>query len=97
MLVVVYLREAKRYTVVPEEFIYYLNERSLKNLGLNRNQNRLIYFSREVFQKLEQNEIPYAFAPNFSIPVSTEYPMPENLEETCFIGRLISFEGTILY
>lgn len=94
MLVVVYLKEAKQYTVVPEEFIYQLNERNLKNLGLNRNQNRLIYFSTEIFEQLERNEvIDQPYAPNFQLPVSSEFPLPNDLKATCFIGRLIKFEG----
>lgn len=59
MLVVVYLRDARCHTVVPEEFIFALVERSLKNRGLNSNQNRRIYFSREVFEKLQRNETTY--------------------------------------
>lgn len=93
MLVVVYLSDAKQYTVVPEEFIYQLNERNLKNLGLNRNQSRLIYFSGDVFEQLNRNEVFEPPQPNFNLEVSFEYPLPNNLNETCFIGRLIKFEG----
>lgn len=96
MLALVFLRDAKRYTVVPEEFVYSLNERSLKNRGINTYQNRLIYFSREVFGELNQNENLIDYAPNFNIAVSKEYPLPDNMQETCYIGRLISFEGTCL-
>lgn len=93
MLVVVYLSEAKNYTVVPEEFIYQLNERTLKNLGLNQNQNRLIYFSADVFEKLERKKVFKTPQPNFNLEVSSAYPLPNVLNETCFIGRLIKFEG----
>lgn len=94
MLVVVYLKDSKQYTIVPEEFIYQLNERNLKNLGLNRNQNRLIYFSSEIFEKIQRNDdIEPPHEPNFSLPISFAYPLPNDLKDTCFIGRLIKFEG----
>lgn len=96
MLVVVYLSEAKRYTVVPEQFIYRLNERNLKNLGLNRNQSRLIYFSADVFEKLERKEVFETPIPNFNLEISTIYPLPNDLNETCFLGRLIKFEGKFI-
>lgn len=90
MLVVVYLQDAKRYTVVPESFIYDLNEKNLKNLGVNRNQSRLIYFSQYLFENLQANEnLDEQFEPNFHCPITKVYPLPE----TCFIGRMICFEG----
>ena len=97
MLVVVYLKEAGGYTVVPEQFIYQLNERTLKNIGVNRNQDRLIYFSVDVFEKLERNEVVEQYAPNFNLPVSVVYPLPNEYTETCFIGRLIKFEGKYIF
>lgn len=94
MLVIVYLQDAKCYTIVPEEFIYSLDERSLKNNGLNRNQNRLIFFSREWFEKMDQNEsIDQEYKPNFHRPITGNYPLPDDLNETCFIGRMIHYEG----
>ena len=94
MLVVVYLQDPKKYTVVPESFIYDLNERSLKNRGVNRNQSRLIYFSQECFENMQANEnVDEEIGPNFHCPITMEYPLPFNLVETCFIGRMICFEG----
>lgn len=92
MLVLVYLSDPKQHTVVPESFIYDLNERSLKNRGVNRNQNRLIYFSRQWFENMEQNRnLDEEFVPNFHCPLTIEYPLPNGLVETCFIGRMIRF------
>lgn len=93
MLVIVYLFEANAHTVVPEQFIYCLNERSLKNRGVNSNQNRLIYFSNDCYEKISRNENVDGFQPNFELPITTAYPLPDNLMETCFNGRLYSFEG----
>lgn len=94
MLVIVYLQDSKKYTVVPESFIYSLDERSLKNRGLNRNQSRLIYFSQLCFENMQANEnLDEEIGPNFHCPITVEYPLPLNLVETCFIGRMIRFEG----
>lgn len=93
MLVVVYLQEAKKYIVVPEEFIYRLDERSLKNYGINSNQKRLIYFSNEVFKNLENKIEMNSLTPNFNAPVTKIFPLPDNLKESCFHGRLYAFES----
>lgn len=94
MLVIVYLQDSKKYTVVPESFIYDLDERSLKNRGLNRNQSRLIYFSQLCFENMQANEnLDEEIGPKFHCPITVEYPLPLNLMETCFIGRMICFEG----
>lgn len=93
MLVIVYLFEAKAHTVVPEHFIYCLNERSLKNRGVNSNQDRVIYFSTDCYEKIARNENVDGFKPNFELPITIDYPLPVNLMETCFNGRLYSFEG----
>lgn len=94
MLVVIYLMDAKRHTIVPEHFIYSLNEKNLKNRGVNSNQNRLIYFSKDCFEKLGQNvNVKQMYAPKFHLPVTKVYPLPNNLVETCFIGRMYNFEG----
>lgn len=92
MLIVEYLQEAKNYTVVPEEFIYLLDERSLKNNGVNSNQSRLIYFSNNAYKNLEQN-VEQTFKPNFNLPITSVYPLPDYLMETCFKGRMYAFES----
>lgn len=94
MYVLVYLRDSKRHTVVPESFIYKLDERNTKNNGINRNQLRLIYFSSELFDILDRNEIPNReFRPNFNLPITMEYPLPNALKETCFNGYTFCFES----
>lgn len=94
MLVIVFLEDAKKHTVVPESFIYDLNEKNLKNLGVNRNQRRLVYFSKQWFENMERKvNLGDEFVPNFHHPITKDYPLPEGLAETCFIGRLIHFEG----
>lgn len=92
MLIIVYLQDAKKHTVVPEEFIFGLNEKNLKNNGVNSNQTRLIYFSKDVYEKLQRNE-EQDFIPKFDLPVTNVYPLPDALAETCFKGRLYGFES----
>lgn len=97
MYVLVHLQNANRHIVVPESFVYELDELSTKNYGVNRNQVRLIYFSFELFEILNRNEIPNReFPPNFNLPITIEYPLPMELKETCFNGRIISFECKLI-
>lgn len=92
MLLVVYLREPDVYTVIPEECVYKLNEKSVKTHCLNPNQNRLIFFSKEYYNKIREG-IRIEFEPKFHLPVTSEYPLPDDLDETCFIAKMYSFEG----
>lgn len=95
MIVIVYLREPKCYTVVPEEFIMDLKEKNVKNYGINRNQARRIYFSKEWFEnQANQVNLNQRFAPNFRLPCTTLYPLANNMVETNFEGRMILFEET---
>lgn len=95
MFVSVYLSDAGAHTVVPREFIFELNKVNLYNNGVNSNQNRLIYFSKGMFEALENgnNTAPTDYIPNFSIPVTKVYPLPNEVQEACFIGRLKKFYG----
>lgn len=96
MLVVVLLREPNVYTVIPEECIYSLNpkkdEKQLKNRGINQNRDRLIFFSNDIYDKISRN-CEEKFQPKFYLPVTSSYPLPNNLNETCFIGRTYCFES----
>lgn len=93
MFVIVYLVESKAHTVIPQEFIFKLNQENLCNDGVNSNQHRLIYFSKEIFDLLQNGVDPQAFVPKFYIPVTNAYPLPDGVVETCFIARLKNFWG----
>lgn len=94
MFVTVYLVEAKTHTVVPQEFIYELNQENLCNHGVNTNQNRLIFFSTEIFEALKSgNNTVNMDMPKFDVAITNEYPLPNELKETCFVGRLKKFWG----
>lgn len=95
MFVTVFLVEARAHTVIPLKFIYDLNQMNLFNMGINTNQVRRIYFSKNLFEALknggtlEENEID----PNFNLPTSIYYPLENGVIETCFIARLKKFWG----
>lgn len=95
MFVSVYLVEARAHTVVPREFIFELNKVNLYNNGVNSNQNRLIYFSKGLFEALENGNYTALTEciPKFSIPITKVYPLPNEVQEACFIGRLKKFWG----
>lgn len=95
MFVIIYLRVPKCYTVVPEEFIMDLKEKNLKNLGINRNQTRRIYFSKEWFEnQTNKVNLDQHFEPNFRLACSALYPLANDMTETNFEGRMILFEET---
>lgn len=95
MFVAVFLVDAKVHTVIPQEFVYELIHENLFNKGVNSNQNRLIYFSKELFDVLQDGASSerITFVPNYNLPVTKVYPLPTELEETCFIARLKKFFG----
>lgn len=84
--VVVYLKRAKRFVIVKENFIQDLSNAKLKNNGRNCNQDFLIFWSAA------NNVVNSASEPNFNAPLSDVY------EETtdagvCYIGRIVKFFG----
>lgn len=94
MFVIVFLSGPKQLTVIPEEFIFDLDERKLKNLGCNRNQSQRIYFSKEWFQnQIDGINLEKKFTPNFNLPASSIYPMPNDVEEAVYIANLRKFES----
>lgn len=95
MFVSVFLIEPRVHIVIPEKFVYELNRMNLYNLGLNSNQNRRIFFSSELFEAQKNGEPVNVdeYVPNFSLPITAEYPLANNTVETCFIARLKKFWG----
>lgn len=93
MYVTVYLRDAKKHTVIPYEYVYELVEENLFNKGINTNQNRLIFFSQDLFDSFKRGENPNLldFPPNFNCPVEKVYPLPDDMRSACFVARLIKF------
>lgn len=94
MFATVFLVDAKVHTVIPHEFIYGLLPENLFNYGVNSNQNRLIYFSQEIFDVLKNNVAANGSTTvDFSLPVTEIYPLPIGLQNTCFTARIKKFFG----
>lgn len=95
MFVVVYLLDAKKNIIVPETFIYELNEEKLKNYGANRNQSHLIYWSNAASDGIDGVPNP-DFPTDFTLPPTNVHP-PREIEETCYIVRLKRFFSKFIH
>lgn len=84
MFVVVLLVDAKEHIIIPEEFIFGLDEQSLKNVGKNP------HFRYKVFwTPLNDEGIPVAgYVPNFNLDKSTTFPP---VGKACYVGRIKKF------
>lgn len=83
--VVVYLVDAKRVVVVPENWIQDLNNAKLKNIGKNSNQNFLLFWAGT------NNEPNVQKKPNFGARLVNEY-FPTHIG-VCYICRVKKFFG----
>lgn len=92
LFVVVQLIKPKTRIVVPESFIYDLNEESLKNNGCNHNFSYLIYWSKHALGD-GSNTPDTNWVPNFNAPLSDVYPPENDLAEVCYKGALKHFFG----
>lgn len=95
----VFLNEPKKYIVIPRAYIYELSDVDLCNNGINTHQDRRFYFSSKLYEACQNGEILLErdilvlFPPNFHLAETKEYPLPNILDETCFIGQLRKFWG----
>lgn len=88
MLVLVYLLEAKKQIIIPQEWIMDLDQEILNNRGKNSNQNRRVFWTSVGINR----DIPNAtLPPNFNLPNSTVFPPSNNATETCYIARIKRF------
>lgn len=86
MFVVVYLVDAKAHIIVPEKFIFGLDEERLKNVGRNSNFQYKIFWAESA---IDANGVPNAeFLPDFNLPKSTAFPPND---EACYVGKLKKF------
>lgn len=84
MFVVVLIKCAKEYVVVPEEWIYGVNLESLLNNGVNSNRDMLIFWSTNIRN-----------VPNFMLEKSLEFP-PTN-DQACYLVRVIRYYGKLSF
>lgn len=90
MFVVVYIKAAKKYVVVPENWIFDINQELLKNKGVNGNRDVLIFWSLDGIVDDKPND---EYAPNFHLEKSNEYPLPAGVKEACYVARLKRYFG----
>lgn len=89
MFVVVFIKSAKKKIVIPEKWIYDVNEELLKNKGVNSNRDVLIFWTKLA---IDANGMPNVLhAPNFLATKSLEFPPSD--DEACYIGRVIHYFG----
>lgn len=84
-LVVTYLKDVKRYVIVPENYIYGFNLKSLKNLGNNSCRDQLVFWSDECIEGLYYPE-PNANANKLRY-------FPPGIDGGWYHGRTIYFTG----
>lgn len=86
MFVVVFLVDPKVHVIVPEEFIFNLDEQSLKNVGKNGNFKYKVFYAENC---IDENGIQnYECVPNFNLADCIEFPP---VGEACYIGKLKRF------
>lgn len=91
MFAVVLLKIPKKYVVVPEVWIYDINEEKLKNNGVNRNQDVLVFWSED---GIDENDRPNSsIEPNFDSEILSIHPPTNGITEDCYIGRVIRYYG----
>lgn len=83
-----YLVYAKRQIIIPQEWIFQLDQEILNNRGKNSNQNYRIYWSSVGIL----NGIPDSnILPKFDLPESKVFPQSEEMNEACYIARIKRF------
>lgn len=89
MLVEVIIESIKKKIVIPETWIYDINEEKLKNYGVNRNQKVLIYWSTSA---IDANGCPIdTHQPNFLAPACGQFPPAD--DEACYIAYVNRYFG----
>lgn len=94
MLVVVYITSAKKNIIIPQDWFFALDQEKLNNNGKTSYQNRRIFWSS---RGLSDDELPdETIPPKFDLPLSTIFPPPGNLVETCYIARVKRYCGKLI-
>lgn len=91
MFAVVFLCDAKKHIIIPQEFIFGVSQQSLNNVGKNRNRKYLVFWSKQAV--CAGSEIPDSkYKPNFSLNVSKTFP-PVGRDQACFIAQTKYYFG----
>lgn len=87
-LVVVFLSEVREYIIVPENYIFGLNIKDVKNLGKNSSRDYLVYFSDDCVEGTFYPD------PIQNATESSQFPAGSG---SWYRGRIIHFTGMIIF
>lgn len=90
MFVVVFLLEAKKRIVVPQQFISGLSQQSLNNYGRQRCKTFKVFWSKKAISGDDEEPIS-DYIPNFNLNEVSTFPPEE--DEACYKGQIKYFFG----
>lgn len=78
------------YCIVPEEYIYGLDEieDQLKTWGVSKSDH-LVFWTRSLIDDVTAPNT--VIVPNFNLDPCQEYPPPPEIHSTCYLGRVKRF------
>lgn len=91
LLAVVVLKEPKKHVIVPEKYIYGLDQLQgeLKTWGVNSKVDHCVFWQRSF---LNDDIIPDSNEePNFQLVPRADFPPPAEVESACYIARVKRF------
>lgn len=84
MFAIVYLLEAKKNLIIPQNWIMGLTQENLNNFGKASYQTRRVFWSQI---GISCELIPdVSIIPNFHLPLAKVFPPP--IDEVCYIARV---------
>lgn len=94
-VLVVLLTEPHKNCIVPEKYVFGLDEveDKLKTWGVSKH-NHLIFWTRSL---LDDNfDTDSLLPPNFNLDPISEYPPPLGIDSACYIGRVKRFFSKLI-
>lgn len=90
MFVVIFIKfPIEKYVVVPEQWIFDINEELLKNRGVNPNRDVCVFYS---MHGIDENNQPCAECePDFTMAKANAFPPPN--DEACYTARVVRYFG----
>lgn len=90
-VVVLLIEPERQHCIVPENYIYGLDELQdqLKTYGVNNKRNHLIFWKRSF---LDDNIVPDSQEiPNFQLTPRNDFPPPAGIDSACYLARVKRF------
>lgn len=91
MYAVVVLFQAREHCVVPQEYIFGLDEieAEMKTWGVHKQHKHLIFWSRALLN--DTYPVGIVDPPNFDLDPIDEFPPPDRIDSACYLGRIKRF------